>query len=91
MAVISQQVLEESLRNINEKIPNLLVSFQQLIIDYPPQLIPDPKIINPTIRGLVASEDQPIFTSAMRAKVDYFVTGNTKDFKVKKHWRRKPR
>lgn len=82
--VISQQVLEESTRNIREKIPHQLSSFQNLILSNPPEIVADPDTISSKIKNLIASEDQPIFTSAVIAKVDYFITGNTKDFRVKK-------
>ncbi|MCJ7740572.1 putative toxin-antitoxin system toxin component, PIN family [Candidatus Microgenomates bacterium] len=83
-AVVSRQVLEESIRNIKEKIPEILSVFQTYLINYPPLLISDPEILNSRIRGLVNKYDQPIFISAMMGKVDYFVTGNIRHFQVKK-------
>ncbi len=83
LAVISQQVLEESVRNFKEKIPHLLPSFQELIYRYPPLIITDPKEINHLIKTLVERYDQPIFSSAIIAKVDFFTTGNIKHFKIK--------
>lgn len=80
IAVISQQVLEESIRNIKEKIPQKLISFQKLFSSNPPVMVPDPESIDNKIKDLVDSKDQSIFTSAILAEVDYFVTGNIKDF-----------
>ncbi len=82
--VISQQVLEESTRNIREKIPHQLSSFQNLILNNPPEIVTDPDTIPPKIKNLISDEDQPIFISAIMAKVNYFITGNIKDFHVKK-------
>lgn len=83
IATISQQVIEESTINIREKIPQMLTSFERLLINNLPELVVDPKIIPSKITQFVDVKDQPIFASAMLAKVDYFVTGNIKDFKVK--------
>lgn len=84
IAVISHQVLEESIRNIKEKIPHMFQHFQKLISSYPPIMIADPETIDIRISGHVDLIDQPIFTSAIRAKVDYFVTGNIRDFNREK-------
>lgn len=83
-AVISQQVLDEVARNIKEKIPLQLSNFQNLILSIPPEIIADPKIIPSTIKNLISAEDRSIFTSAIMAKVKFFITGNIKDFKVEK-------
>lgn len=82
IAVISQQVLEESIRNIKEKIPQKLTSFQKLFSSNPPIMVPDPESIDNKIKDLVDPKDQSIFTSAILAEVGYFVTGNIKDFQV---------
>jgi predicted nucleic acid-binding protein len=81
--VTSSLAIEESLRNIQEKIPGVVSSFKDLLINNPPELLADPVEIDPRIRLLVDGKDQPIFTSAILGKVNYFITGNTKDFKVK--------
>lgn len=81
LIVISLQVIEETSRNIKEKIPHQLSNFQTLLLADPPKMVADPEIIPPDIMHAVSPEDQPIFTSAVAADVDYFVTGNIKDFK----------
>ncbi|OGK26676.1 hypothetical protein A2954_01175 [Candidatus Roizmanbacteria bacterium RIFCSPLOWO2_01_FULL_37_12] len=81
--VTSSLVIEESLRNIQEKIPSVASSFKDLLINNPPELLADPSEIDPRIELLVDKKDQPIFTSAILGKVKYFITGNTKDFKAK--------
>lgn len=81
LIVISEQVLEEASRNIKEKIPHQLSNFQTFLLADPPEIVADPKIIPPDVIRAVSPEDRSIFTSAVTADVDYFVTGNIKDFK----------
>ncbi|MDO8515604.1 MAG: hypothetical protein Q7S14_03830 [bacterium] len=80
--VISQQVLKETVRNIKEKIPAQLDNFKTFILDNPPEIFSDPETLSKKLEGLISVEDLPIFQAAQTAKVDYFVTGNIKDFKV---------
>lgn len=82
-AVVSQRVINETLINIKRKAPHTLLSFKQFMTSSPPELVVDPPMIDPKTKQLVEFKDQPIFVSAMIARVDYFVTGNIKDFKVK--------
>ena len=79
--IISSQVLEESIRNIVKKIPTKLATFESLISANPPKVVSSSQTIGPRIQSLVSPEDQPIFSSALDAEVDYFITGNIKDFK----------
>lgn len=83
IAVVSQQVVEESTKNTRAKIPEALTYFESLLTSNPPELISDPIVLSSKTKSLISPKDQPIFTSAHLAKVDYFVTGNIKDFKVK--------
>lgn len=85
LIVISAQVLEEATRNIKEKIPHQLSNFQAFLLADPPEMVADPEIIPPNVIRAVSPEDRPIFTSAVAADVDYFVTGNIKDFKRNAH------
>lgn len=82
--VISQQVLKEIIRNIQEKNPNQLENFRNFILETPPSIYPDPLEIPQKFKLLISNEDMPIFLAAITAKVDYFVTGNIKHFNVKK-------
>jgi len=83
-AVISHQVLEECYRNIQKKFPHAVTDFTKMFTSYPPLIVKDPDKINSRIVNLVETKDQLIFYSAMTAKVNYFVTGNIKDFSVSK-------
>jgi len=81
--IISELVLEEILTNIKEKIPDAL----PLVIEYL-------KLIKPTIvknpkkeeilkyKNLASLKDLPILISAFKYQCQYFITGNTKDFKI---------
>src|SRR3989338_1262487 len=77
-AVISQQVLEVIIRNIQKKLPEALPDFERLTANNPPDVIVSPSTIPQEIKVLVDPKDQRIFASAMSAAVPYFVTGNTK-------------
>lgn len=81
LIVISAQVLEEATRNIKEKIPHQLSNFQSFLLANPPEMVANPQAIPQDITRSVSPEDQPIFTAARSAGVDYFITGNIKDFK----------
>lgn len=85
LIVISAQVLEETTRNIKEKILHQLSNFQAFLLADPPEMVADPEIIPPNVIRAVSPEDRPIFTSAVAADVDYFITGNIKDFKRNAH------
>ena len=81
-AVISQQVLGEVVKHIRMKIPDMLPHFQNFMVTSPPEIVADSLKIPKEIMLIISDQkDQPIFTSAIVAEVDYFITGNIKDFK----------
>lgn len=82
-AVISRQVLVETVRNIKEKIPHTIPIFEKILIETPPYVIKDPVRVNKKIYKLVSDEDRVIMGAAISAKVKYFITGNVADFKKK--------
>lgn len=81
-AVISQQVLQELITNIKAKIPHQLSSLQQLLQSSPPIILKNATTIPRNLKSLVSPEDLPLITTAIQAKIPYFVTGNTKDFNI---------
>lgn len=83
-AVVSQQIIKETVRNIEEKMPHLLPYVKKFLLNSSLEIVADPRNILSNIKNLVSTEDQPIFASAISAKADIFVTGNIKDFKVKR-------
>jgi len=80
-AVISRQVLVETVRNINEKIPHAIYVFEKTLKEAPPYIVKDPVRVHKNISRLVSKEDRVIMGAAISAKVKYFVTGNIADFK----------
>lgn len=82
-AVISWKVLDELIINLNKKAPRTVPIFKDIITFSPPLVVQD-REISSQIETLVDKKDRKIFASAMKAKAKYFVTGNTKDFKVSK-------
>ena len=74
---MSQQVLEEVIRTIKEKLPEALPALKSLLVSMPPEVITDPKLedIKRWTRRLSVA-DAAILAVAMLAKPDYFVTGD---------------
>lgn len=79
--VISQQVLEEVVRTVANKLPEALPALRRLLESAPPEICEDPtpeevagwaEAINP--------EDAPILAAAVAAQVDYLVTGDNHFF-----------
>lgn len=81
--VISQKVLEELVRNIRNKEPQAMIPLRKFLQTFPPKIVKNPTLIDPEVKEFVHPKDQKIFQSTVNAKVSYFVTGNTKDYKVK--------
>jgi putative PIN family toxin of toxin-antitoxin system len=75
--VVSQQVLEELIRTIKEKLPKALPALKRFLINAPPEIGADPSLeaiqcwakeINPA--------DAVILAAAIIAKPNYFITGD---------------
>ncbi len=75
--VVSQQVLEEVIRTIKEKLPEALHALKKLLVSMPPEVITDPKLedIKRWTRRLSVA-DAAILAAAVAAQPDYFVTGD---------------
>jgi putative PIN family toxin of toxin-antitoxin system len=75
--VISQQVLEEVIRTIKEKIPEALPALRRLLVSTPPELIADPELQEiKRWAGTVTPADAAFLVAAMVAQPDYFITGD---------------
>jgi putative PIN family toxin of toxin-antitoxin system len=75
--VISQQVLEEVVRTINEKLPEALPSLRKLLLSAPPEIVEDPGSHDVSRwAGVVHSDDAGILAAAVAAQPDYLVTGD---------------
>jgi putative PIN family toxin of toxin-antitoxin system len=75
--VVSQQVLEEVIRTMKEKLPEALPILKKFLVNTPLEIVEDPspgeisrwaKKIHP--------DDAAILAAAISAKPDYFVTGD---------------
>lgn len=83
-AVISRQVLNELVRNIKYKIPQVLPNLEKLFKNAPPLIVADARSIPSNLKDIVDRKDAGIFAACILSKIPMFVTGNTKDFNVNK-------
>lgn len=83
--LISEQVIEEIIRNLQKKRPKALPSALDLIKDIFPTVIKNPtsKVLG-KYPDLAEPKDLPILVAAIRHQCSYFVTGNLKHFQQKK-------
>lgn len=75
--VVSQQVLEEVIRTIKEKLPEALSALKRLLVNAPPEVEadPSPEAIQRWTKELHPA-DAVILAAAIAAKPDYFITGD---------------
>ncbi len=75
--VVSQQVLEEVIRTIKEKLPEALPALKRLLVNAPPEVGADPssEAIQHWTKELHPA-DAAILAAAIAAKPDYFITGD---------------
>jgi putative PIN family toxin of toxin-antitoxin system len=75
--VVSQQVLEEVIRIIKEKLPEALPALKRFLVNSPLEVGADP---SPEAIHLWAKEihlgDAAVLSAAIIAKPDYFITGD---------------
>ena len=75
--VISQQVLEEVVRTIKEKLPEALPALRRLLMSMPPEIRNDPSAEEVARWAKVIHiEDASILAAAVAAQPDYLVTGD---------------
>lgn len=75
--VISQQVLEEVVRTVNEKLPEALPALHRLLVGAPPEIVSDP--VPQEVAGyadVLSLGDAAILAAAIAAQPDYLVTGD---------------
>lgn len=77
---LSETVLSELVRNVRKKAPQNLKDLEKLLSNTPPTIVPKPVTIDQATEKYVHQKDRIIFQAAVNAKVEYFVTGNLKDF-----------
>ena len=75
--VVSQQVLEEVVRTIKEKLPDALPALRTLLVSVSLEVVADPSPgeLKPWVDKL-SEADAAIFVAALQAKPDYFITGD---------------
>ena len=77
MVVVSQQVLDEVIRTIKEKLHEALPALRKLLLNTPPEIRKDPTPEEITRwSGLLDAGDAAILAAAVAAQPDYFVTGD---------------
>jgi uncharacterized protein len=71
---------EEAIRNIQKKAPEKLAELTTLMqqVDILPE--PHPQWVNRVTRLPLAAKDAPVLAAALQGKVDFFVTGDRRDF-----------
>jgi predicted nucleic acid-binding protein len=75
--VISQQVLEEVVRTIKEKLPEALPALRRLLVSTPPEIGKDPPPEEVARWAeVIHTEDAGILAAAVVAQPDYLVTGD---------------
>ena len=75
--VVSQQVLEEVIRTIKEKLPGALPALRRLLMSTPPEVIADPELENlESWAKRLPVADAAILLAAVVAQPDYFITGD---------------
>lgn len=83
--VISELVLEEIIRNLKQKIPEVLSMVIEYIDKIKPIVVKNPKVIELNkFKSFANEKDLPILVSAINYECKFFVTGNIKDFNIKK-------
>lgn len=79
-AVVSQQVIVETERNLTAKIPDALPSFRH-IVSRCVTVLPSPQMSNlQAYTGLADSKDLSILVAALQAECPWLVTFNTRYF-----------
>lgn len=74
---VSQQVLEEVVRTVRAKLPDALPALRRLLVSIPPEVVADPQReeVERWMKKLPLG-DAAILAAAIRARPDYFVTGD---------------
>ncbi|MBP9691375.1 putative toxin-antitoxin system toxin component, PIN family [Candidatus Woesebacteria bacterium] len=82
---ISELVLEEVIRNLELKLPHAMQNFIDYIHLHDVLVLEKPSMRTLKKYELLADkEDFPILVSAIESPCEFFITGNIKDFQVKK-------
>jgi predicted nucleic acid-binding protein len=79
--VVSEQVLVEAERNLQDKLPNAIPEYERFLNACPLESIPDPSTGDVgKVKDIIHPKDASILAAAKNAQVDYLVTLNRKHF-----------
>ncbi|HUS70657.1 MAG TPA: PIN domain-containing protein [Anaerolineae bacterium] len=79
--VVSEQVLVEAERNLEEKLPRGIPQCRRFLITCPLEKVPAPSASDVAMaKEMIHAKDVSILVAAMNAQVDYLVTLNRKHF-----------
>jgi predicted nucleic acid-binding protein len=79
--VVSEQVLVEAKRNLQDKLPNAIPEYERFLNACPLERVPDPSATDVAkAKGIIHPKDASIMVAATDAQVDYLVTLNRKHF-----------
>ena len=79
--VVSEQVLVEAERNLQEKLRKAIPEYRRFLAACSVTTIPDPSAADvANAEAIIHTKDAPILRAAMDAQVDYLVTLNRKHF-----------
>jgi predicted nucleic acid-binding protein len=79
--VVSEQVLVEAERNLQEKLPKAVPEYERFLKACPLERISDPATGDVAkARGMIHAKDASILAAAKNSQVDYLVTLNRKHF-----------
>lgn len=83
--VISEQILEEIFSVLKRKYPKGISLVKQLFLQINPTVLKNPTLKEiQKFSQLATPEDLPLLATALKYHYHYFITGNIKDFTVKK-------
>ena len=79
--LVSEQVLVEAERNLEEKLPKAIPEYRRFLASCPLENVRDPSTAHVAkARGIIHPKDASILMAARNAEVDYLVTLNRKHF-----------
>ena len=83
--VVSELVLKEIVDNIELKNSAKLLLAKKFLLSFPLMVVKNPKEKDLSAAKFIADKkDRPILMAAKNASCNFLITGNLKDFKIKK-------
>ena len=80
--IVSQQVLDEVVRTVKDKLPGALTALNTLLVNNPPEIVPSPEIEHiKQWPGVLSLADAAILTAVYASQTDIFITGDRHFFK----------